>query len=82
MKEKSKHAPAPAPAGKPFEKRSCEKTKPRKLPQKLFAIRGPTSDYSHLGIDFASPHKSIKTLGNGFFHSFKNTKGAAPHSGD
>src|SRR5713226_7504616 len=42
---------------------------------KKFSIRGPTSDYSHLGIHFVSPHKPTKTLANRFFHSFDFSKG-------
>ena len=53
----------------PFE-RSCEITKTRKCPQKLFSIRGRTGDYSDRGIDFVSPPKPAKTLANRFLHSF------------
>jgi hypothetical protein len=50
--------------------RSCEKTKTRKWLQKLFSISSPTSDYSHLGIHFASPQEPHKSLANRFFHRF------------
>ena len=53
-----------------LEKGSCEITQTRKWPQKRFSIRGATSDYSHLGIDFVSPQKPAETLANRFFHSF------------